>query len=84
MKLGTSADLWGLSNNRYRGIHEKSSKMSKLEFIKIAESAFFLLIFFLCRLLSQFTLSTTQDPLLILEVFRKVIFNQATAECYVN
>ena len=45
MKLGTSADLWGLSNNRYKGIHEKSSKMSKLEFIKIAESAFFLLFF---------------------------------------
>ena len=45
MKLDTSADLWGLSNNRYKGIHEKSSKMSKLEFIKIAESAFFLLFF---------------------------------------
>ena len=40
MKLGTFIDLWGLANNRYKGIHEKSPERSKLEFLKIAESAF--------------------------------------------
>ena len=73
MKLGTSIDLWGLTNDRYRGIHKKSSRMSNLEFIKIAESAFFSYYFFMQIIVSIYSEYHTESFINLISVQKSYI-----------